>query len=311
MKRKLIELLNSLYDLRLFLKYTWNADKLQCENNYEAFLTKQYHIIEKGLALPSPRYGFGEEKIKILIEKTKEYKNKYGDTYLFQNIISVLTQYVEYHEKHNKYFQIVDTVKQYLANESIADTFTGGVKDYQGSNITTTDFLNFMKSRTSVRMFKKEILPNEIILDAINIAKHTPSVCNRQGWKAHSFTGELKNNLLKLQNGNRGFSDSIQNLIIVTGDIKFFSVNERNQINIDAGMFSMSLLLAFHSLGIGTCSLNACVSLKVEEKIKKVASIPKHEKVIMFIAAGYPEDNCYVAKSLRRESQSFITFHEY
>ena len=71
----------------------------------------------------------------------------------------------------------------------------------------------------------------------------------------------------------------------------------------------MSFLYALHSLGLGGCALNTCVSLKTEEKIKEKANIPKGEKLIMYIAVGYPKDDCFVAKSQRRESESFLTVH--
>ena len=107
-----------------------------------------------------------------------------------------------------------------------------------------------------------------------------------------------------------GFTDKIKTLSIVTGETQYFSYKERNQISIDSGMFSMSYILALHSLGLATCPLNMCVSLKIEKQIKAIANIPASSKIIMYIAIGYAEENSSVAKSYRRKTESFITNHK-
>lgn len=308
MKNIIVELLNSLYDLRLFIKYSFKETNLQSQNQYIAFLTKQYHIIEKGLALPKPRLGFGEKKIETLINVTLDYIKEYGEDNLTKNIVNVLNKYVEYNKKNNFQSSIIEEIEYFTTNKK-STIDTGGVKNNLTSNLNFTDFNDFVKSRSSIRNFEDKRVPEELILQAIDSAKYTPSVCNRQGWKLHTYEGEKATQLLKLQNGNRGFSENIPRLVIVTGDISYFSKNERNQVGIDGGMFSMSFLYSLHSLGLGGCALNTCVSLKTEEKIKSLANIHESEKLIMYIAVGYPKDDCFVAKSLRRENNSFLTIH--
>ena len=56
---------------------------------------------------------------------------------------------------------------------------------------------------------------------------------------------------------------------------------ERNQGWIDGGMFAMSLIYAFHALGIGTCCLNWAVDSRTDRTLRSVVSMPDHEAVIM------------------------------
>src|SRR5690606_37542352 len=113
-------------------------------------------------------------------------------------------------------------------------------------------FESFVRSRTSVRDFKDEMLRIQDIERAVDIARNAPSVCNRQNWRLHYFDNEsLKNKLLDLQHGNTGFRDSIKGLFIVTMDIKGFTIMEQNQVFVDGGLISMNLVLSLHSLGIG------------------------------------------------------------
>ena len=83
----------------------------------------------------------------------------------------------------------------------------------------------------------------------------SPSACNRQAWHVyHSDSDEVKLAVLKEQSGNKGFGDKIPNLLIVASDLKaFMPAEERYQHWIDGGMFSMSLVYAFHSLGVASC----------------------------------------------------------
>lgn len=308
MKQIIIEFLNSLYDLKNFLKYSFKVEKLLNKEQYVAFLTKQYHTVEKGFALPEPRLGFGKDKIMDLLNLTPIYIKLYGEDRLTENIRSVLHQYVNYHKKKIFNSELIDKINLMLAdNKMIYDT--GGVKEYVKSNISEKEYEFFVQSRTSVRNYEDKVVPKEVILKAIEIAKYTPSVCNRQGWKVHVYNNDKALEMLSLQNGNKGFTDTVKTVFVITGDISYFSRNERNQIGIDSGMFSMSLILALHSLGIGTCALNTCVSLKSEVRIKSKGGIPDNEKIIMYMSVGYPVKNCLVAKSLRRETESFATFH--
>lgn len=307
-RQKIVELINSLYDLKIFLTYSFKDDQLKDKYHYEAYLTKQYHTIEKGIALPKPRLGFGEEKIKDLILKTTLYITNFGEDNLTRNIASVLNEYLIYHKINNFESDFLVNIQGFISNLEI-EKKSGGVKEFELSNITPDIFETFMKSRTSVRNFKNIEVENSIIIKAVEIAKYVPSVCNRQGWKVHIYKGEQKDKLLMLQNGNVGFRESIKNIAIITGDIRYFSSNERNQIGIDSGIFSLSFIQSLYSLGIASCALNTCVSVKTERKMKRLGSIPNNEKLIMYLALGYPKDNCMVAKSQRRASESFVTLH--
>ena len=101
MKQTIIEVLNALYDLKKFLKYSFKVKNLNNQFHYTAYLTKQYHTVEKGLALPKPRLGFGEKKINDLLNLTPRYIEKFGEDNLTKNIISVLNEYLKFHADRN------------------------------------------------------------------------------------------------------------------------------------------------------------------------------------------------------------------
>ena len=66
------DLANNMYGLKLFYRYSFKKNSFKSKESEIAFLTKQYHIVEKGLALPNPRLGFGKEKINLLLDKLND-----------------------------------------------------------------------------------------------------------------------------------------------------------------------------------------------------------------------------------------------
>lgn len=306
------ELVNKIYDLRIFYKYYFTEQKLKNKTNYQAFLTKQYHIIEKGLALPETRKAFGKPKIELLIIKSIEYKNKFGRDALISNIEATLSQYLD----RNKELKTEDSafynfISEFLTNSSAEKN--GGVKRILSEDIKkiiSIDYEGFVKSRTSVRNFSKEEVLDSEIIEAIDIARFTPSVCNRQSWKVHYFKEEAtKKRLLKLQGGNGGFTDSINKLLIVTTDVSRFTKLESNQVFTDGGLFSMNLLLALHSLGIGSCCLNTCVPYSIEKEIKSIGKIPDSERLIMMIGIGKLKQDFEVAISNKLLPQEMLVIN--
>ena len=142
----------------------------------------------------------------------------------------------------------------------------------------------------------------ELIERAVRMAQRTPSVCNRQPWKAYAFTDpEQRKNLLSFQNGNRGFGDGAAQLLVVTSDLQHFtSVGERYQGWIDGGLFAMSLVHALHALGLGACMLNWSVTRETDAAMRAAAGIPDSELVIMMVAVGHLPERLRVAFSARK-----------
>jgi len=93
----------------------------------------------------------------------------------------------------------------------------------------------------------------------------------------------------------------VPGLFVVTWDIRAFETAlERNQGWIDGGLFSMTLLLALHGLGLGAVPLNWSRLNAATDELRERAALPEHENVVMLIAAGHPAEGYRVARSTRR-----------
>ncbi|MCF8273425.1 MAG: nitroreductase family protein [Flavobacteriaceae bacterium] len=305
---------NKMYDLKLFYKYSFKKSYTKSKESEIAYLTKQYHIVEKGLALPNPRLGFGKEKINLLLKKSIEYKEKYGEDQLVQSIKNCLSEYLEFNKLNNvkiesEYFESISKFTGSNQNQ-IKEGGTKLINKEDLKNITNINFENFVKSRFSIRDYDHTDVDLEIIKNAVDIAKHAPSVCNRQSWRAHVYKEKDQIlPMLKIQGGNNGFTDSINKLIIITTDTKAFTTLESNQLYIDGGLFSMNLVLSLHSKGIGSCCLNTCFPFTSEKKVKKIGEIPNNEKIIMMVGVGNLKSNYKVAISKKKALTEIIRIH--
>ena len=307
------EVLSKTYDIYYHLKFGFNDNKLPNKANLEFYLTKQYHIVEKGLTLPSPRPGFGADKIKLLLDKGNLYIQKYGTSQLTSSIAQCLIDYLAFNDRidytiDTKIRKDIDT---FVAENDLNSR--GGAKQVTKDNVKSLakqPFNEFVKSRFSIRDFSDIDVPITTINDSIDLAKFAPSVCNRQSWQVHYYNDKtLMKELLTIQNGNGGFTDCINGLMIITGDLKGFTKYESNQLFVDGGLFSMNIMLALHYYNIGSCPLNTCVPFVVENKIKELADIPKNERLIMMLAVGNLKEEFRVAVSERRSTDSILSIH--
>ena len=167
-------------------------------------------------------------------------------------------------------------------------------------------FLSFAASRHSVRNFKGSASIKQIN-DSIELALTAPSACNRQAVKCHIFNDkEMVKKVITCQNGNRGFGHLIPQLCVITVDLRMIGVNEQNDIYFNAGLFAMNLSYAFHYNKIGSCMLNWSVTPNKDRKLKKIASIPKPESVVVIMAFGIPADELEIARSNKKGLEDTI-----
>ena len=311
---------NFFYDYRKFKKH-YSLETSSCfdKKSLESWILQDKHRLEKGLSLPSPRLGFGELVIKRLCQNLKSYSDSYSKTDVYFFGVGALNAYEKFHQK--KAGNVPTFFKLAISNIPTEDFLhlickRVGVSPYDDKNVTSeneyVDFFNrFSSSRHSCRNFDNERTVEDHLLDSIiKLSITTPSVCNRQHWKVHIFEGESKNKILKLQNGNTGFSENIPYVAVITSDIRaFYHPNERNQSYVDGGMFSMNFIYALHSNGIASCPLNWCASVKSDKELHAYNYIQDNETVIMFIAFGYPLLAGLYAKSPRLSYDVFLERH--
>lgn len=308
-------------DTKDYLKYSFGTTRKLSFDHLRAMITLHYHSIEKGLSNYKIRVLFGQKALKNLFYVMDTYiKEGYpSDDERFTSAINALSAYVDYHKKNEKKVAEVEKklkeYKMYVSQEGHER------EDYEVTEAklilkdeildsTSGSFEQLAKKRVSVRDYSDVPVELQKIEKAIEIAKYTPSVCNRQPWQVYVLRDEDKiENVLGTQKGlNPMRRKKVKSLLIVTTDLQYFANDkERNEPYIDGGLFSMSLVYALQSQGLASCCLNASLSLKDFNSIKKVTNIKKSEKIIMFITVGNYLEEVRVPLSSRDDTEKFIS----
>ena len=306
------------YDLKRFYKYASNQGVKDSEEKYIGHIVKRYHVIEKGLTMPSPRLGFGKEVVLDLINLCNQYIDIYGTTNVqLHNAIAVLLAYIEFHK--DKSFTIAENIvtaikllSQRVNNSDVLPQQQIHITKEEYFNDINKSFEAFSNSRKSVRNYASKDLPIEKILKAIELARNTPTSCNRQSNRIYIYTNQQKiQEILKLQGGSRGFLELANKLIIITNELGVYeSTRERKQGYIDGGIYTMNLLYALHYNKVVCCVLNCGTTKANDLKIRSLISIRDSEELIVMIACGEAVENFEIASSPRIPTENFIKIIE-
>lgn len=295
----------AVYDFTRFSNYAAIAPRFKNQSQFDAILVKEYHKVEKGLSLPSPRRFFGQPVLRKVL---RMLDSEYGRASAFRDAaLGSIAAYVKFHEQLEPPEGSAGLLKALgdLRGAWQGTEERGGVQTVRKADITRDgeiDFGKFVRSRHSVREFEPGVIPISTFEQCVTEAMYAPSVCNRQSARCYLIQDKsVIDRALALQNGNRGFSDQIENLVIVTSDLSAFNTSgERYQSWIDGGMFAMALVFALHSRGIGSCCLNWSQNPDADKALRARMPIADADNVIMYIAVGELRDEFEVCRSMRK-----------
>ncbi|MCU0838316.1 MAG: nitroreductase family protein [Rhodospirillales bacterium] len=315
--RRGILIASVVYDTRRFIRWSFALRKPRTRAQQRAFLTMKYHTFEKGLALPQPRPGFGQDRLAELLSVLVPYERRFGCDEVVAVCVKALAAYQAFNADHGVRSADLDALLDgYLAKHpQLAQPGEGGTKPVTRDGITraaAVDFESFVLHRHSIRDFASKPVDRAQIAAAVRLAQRSPSVCNRQAGRVHVYDDASRiGELLRYQSGNRGFGHIVPALCVITADLQVFaSPGERFQGWIDGGLFAMTLIYALHAQGLGSCCLNWSVTLDIDKPMRRAAGIADNELVIMMLAVGHLPETLRVACSPRKPLDEVLVYHE-
>ena len=265
-------------------------DRNSPQRHIECQVTKDYHRVEKGLALRFPKRPFGaavEGRLTRLLPSSRAG----GDAVFVDYGHDALAALQEWNETG-------------VINAEISPVSPSRTSE------PSSPSGEFFLSRRSVRQFDDVPVDRALLRAAAAAALGTPSVCNRQAWRAHFFDSPSDvAAILALQNGNGGFRSEVPAVAVVTVDARLFSsAGERNQRWVDGGLFAMTLVWTLHAQGLATCMLNWSVGNEQSAKLRGSAGLDEAEDIIVLIAIGFPAPALRVARSPKRSLDEVARF---
>lgn len=272
----------------------------------ESEITLRYHSIEKGFLHSPIRPRFAIQRVIDLLPMMRDEEViRHTQRVQIQATIACLCNYYEMHQELSvdisDYFTNSDYefLKKHLEIPMSSVKYHNNIDYFSKIN---DDFYNFSNSRCSVRSFTGEKVPVEIVREVINLANNAPSVCNRQ--PATIILVESKpliDKILEIQGGVKGYSEKVNQLIVVTCNRNYFySVGERNQLYVDGGIYLMNLLYALHYYKIATCPAHWGMPVEEDEKMRNILHISDAFQIISLVVIGVPTDEFKTTLSLRK-----------
>jgi nitroreductase len=155
-------------------------------------------------------------------------------------------------------------------------------------------FLDLVKKRRSIRRYRTDEVPHELIDTCLEAARYAPTACNTQSWRFIVVEGELKERLVRESLGgmvvpNR-FASEAPVIVVIAADLDLITHRVGGTLKgieyhlIDAGIAGEHFVLQAAELGLGTC----WIGWFDQKAVRRVLSLPSGWKVCSMLTLGYP-----------------------
>lgn len=314
---RIIQLRYFVHDIRSVYRSMIWPEKHSLYAPLAAELLFQYHKLEKGLVMPGPRRFFGLEPAQKTMELLEQWIDRgfAMDDPVFKGAIDTLVAYKlrisEFHGNAVNAGEIAERIETFISRRGILASETLSIQPQikrQLGNDELTAFSKLIEARRSVRSFSPRPVSRSDLMNAVAMAKMSPSACNRQPTKIFIATEKaVIEGMLSFQNGNRGFGHLAPSLAVIAVDRRcYFDATERNQPYIDGSLFAMTFMYALEAHGLSTCCLNWCVTPDKDREFKTRYKIDNEFVILMLVVVGYAEESCLVPYSPRRDTKHLI-----
>ncbi len=149
------------------------------------------------------------------------------------------------------------------------------------------EFQELIKKRYSVRAYKSDEVPEDVINMIMEAARLAPTAANRQSFKLFVVkTAGFKDELKKIY--PREWFVQAPYVMGICGipDGNWVRSDGRNYVDVDSAIVMDHVILAATDLGIGTCWIGAFDP----DAAKKYLELPSEMEPIAFTPIGYPAD---------------------
>ncbi|MBN2208712.1 MAG: nitroreductase family protein [Candidatus Coatesbacteria bacterium] len=150
------------------------------------------------------------------------------------------------------------------------------------------DVFEAVKTRRSVRAYKKDPIPREVLLKVLEAARLAPSASNRQEWRFVVVTDREKRQRMMQAANNQKFVGEAPAVIACCAETDEHLMRcGQPCYPIDVAIAIDHITLAAVAEGLGTCWIGSFY----EEQAKEILNIPDGIRVVQLLTIGYPADS--------------------
>jgi nitroreductase len=172
------------------------------------------------------------------------------------------------------------------------------------------EVLKTIKERRSIRSYKSEKIPREIITAIIEAGNNAPSAMNSQPWRFVVVEDEAlhkKMTEVSIPNAKKVLEhvktsnperyqlimkrfEELEDPIYYSAPVIIFVIGRGPYADSSCPLACENMMLAAHSLGLGSCWVYFGSLITDNEEIKKALELKDDEKIFGPIIIGYPQN---------------------
>jgi nitroreductase len=153
--------------------------------------------------------------------------------------------------------------------------------------------LKAIKTRRSIRKYKKETIPDDILEELLEAGMSGPSGGNNKPWQFIVINDpKILEEVPNIPSG-APFASNAPLAILVCGDLKKYpNIPQRYQVvwAIDCSIAAQNILLAAHSKGLGAVFKGVYPMEERIEGLKTLLKLPENIIPLALIVIGYPDE---------------------
>lgn len=145
------------------------------------------------------------------------------------------------------------------------------------------EVLEAIRTRRSIRSYGKDPVPQESIARILEAGRWAASAGNAQPWSFVVFTDPEVKRQVTRSFAYGWFLDQAPAGIVVAVDPRGSTCPIQ-----DGSLAVANMMLAAHSLGLGTCWINPGFQ---DDRVKEVLGIPRDRRLICCLSLGFPAES--------------------
>ena len=161
------------------------------------------------------------------------------------------------------------------------------------------DFYDVAKTRRSVRSYRSDPIPEEVLNRVLEAVRIAPSGSNRQPWRFIVVEDEdAKQRLVPACNGQSWIADAPVVIVACGQNIHYNRGGYMGDMSVlvDVAIGFTHLILAARAEGLGTCWIGAFSN----DEVRKTLGVPEDYYVVAVTPLGYPEGEPFKGPGSRK-----------
>jgi nitroreductase len=283
-------------------------EQLATDGGNQALLRRNVHRLEKGLIMRPFRAPFARDYIA---ETVRAFASLAADAAAEPSDLRWAADVLR------SYFSAMEGQGGVIAeararfDRALADAAhdlraAGGQVPYaRGEAPAPLDYSTFealCRRRRSVRWYRRQAVPRELVDRALAAALQSPSACNRQSFVFRMFDEpRLVAAVASIPGGTKGYAESLPAICAVVGRLRAYpEERDRHVIYIDGALAAMSFMLALETVGLSSCAINWPDVAAHDERIAKLLGLEADERVVMLIGFGHADPDGKIPYSAKK-----------